>query len=88
MCCGPILHYRLDLAEFTRRDLSGYLRVNEHFAAQLDKVLEPDDLVWVHDYHLLPLAKALRERGRHNRIGLLPAHPAAATGNPYRHAEP
>ena len=65
----PILHYRLDLAEFTRRDLGAYLRVNEHFAAQLDKVLEPDDLVWVHDYHLLPLAKALRERGRHNRIG-------------------
>jgi trehalose 6-phosphate synthase len=26
----PILHYRLDLAEFTRRDLSGYLRVNDH----------------------------------------------------------
>jgi trehalose 6-phosphate synthase len=65
----PILHYRLDLAEFTRRDLTGYLRVNEHFAAELDKVLEPDDLVWVHDYHLLPLAKALRQRGRHNRIG-------------------
>jgi len=65
----PILHYRLDLAEFTRRDLSGYLRVNDHFAAELDKVLEPDDIVWVHDYHLLPLAKALRQRGRHNRIG-------------------
>ena len=65
----PILHYRLDLAEFTRRDLSGYLRVNDHFAAELDKVLEPDDLIWVHDYHLLPLAKALRQRGRHNRIG-------------------
>ncbi|HEY1638929.1 MAG TPA: trehalose-6-phosphate synthase [Rhizomicrobium sp.] len=65
----PILHYRLDLAEFTRRDLTGYLRVNDHFASELDKVLEPDDLVWVHDYHLLPLAKALRQRGRHNRIG-------------------
>jgi trehalose 6-phosphate synthase len=51
----PILHYRVDLAEFSRRDLSGYLRVN--------------DLVWVHDYHLIPLAKALRERGHRNRIG-------------------
>jgi trehalose 6-phosphate synthase len=65
----PILHYRLDLAEFSRRDLSGYLRVNQHFADQLDMVLEPDDIVWVHDYHLIPLAKALRERGRGNRIG-------------------
>ena len=65
----PILHYRLDLAEFTRRELSGYLRVNEHFADELDKVLEPDDIIWVHDYHLMPLAKALRDRGRKNRIG-------------------
>jgi len=65
----PVLHYRLDLAEFSRRDLSGYLRVNDHFAAELDKVLEPDDIVWVHDYHLIPMAKALRERGRNNKIG-------------------
>ena len=65
----PILHYRLDLAEFSRRDLSGYLRVNEHFAEELDKVLKPDDIVWVHDYHLIPLAKALRARRRDNRIG-------------------
>jgi len=65
----PILHYRVDLAEFSRRDLSGYLRVNDHFARELHEVLGPDDLVWVHDYHLLPLAKALRERGHKNRIG-------------------
>ncbi len=65
----PILHYRIDLAEFSRRDLTGYLRVNEHFAEQLDKVLEPDDLIWVHDYHLVPLARALRARARNNRIG-------------------
>ncbi len=65
----PILHYRLDLAEFSRRDLSGYMRVNDHFADQLAKVLAPDDIVWVHDYHLIPLAKALRARGLVNRIG-------------------
>ena len=65
----PILHYRVDLAEFSRRDLSGYLRVNDHFARELHKVLGPDDLVWVHDYHLMPLAKALRDLGHKNRIG-------------------
>src|ERR1700751_1337511 len=65
----PILHYRIDLAEFSRRDLTGYLRVNDHFARELHKVLRPDDLIWVHDYHLMPLAKALRERGHKNRIG-------------------
>jgi trehalose 6-phosphate synthase len=65
----PILHYQLDRAEFSHRDLSGYLRVNDSFARQLHEMLKPDDLVWVHDYHLMPLAKALRERGHKNRIG-------------------
>jgi trehalose 6-phosphate synthase len=65
----PILHYRVDLAEFSRRDLSGYLRVNDNFARELHEVLKPDDIVWVHDYHLMPLAKALRGRGHKNRIG-------------------
>ena len=32
---------RVDLAEFSRRDLSGYLRVNDHFARELHEVLEP-----------------------------------------------
>jgi trehalose 6-phosphate synthase len=65
----PILHYRVDLAEFSRRDLSGYLRVNDNFARELDEVLGPDDIVWVHDFHLMPLARALRRRGHKNRIG-------------------
>jgi trehalose 6-phosphate synthase len=65
----PILHYRLDLAEFSRRDLTGYLRVNDHFADEMVKLLKADDIVWVHDYHLIPLAKALRQRGLANRIG-------------------
>jgi trehalose 6-phosphate synthase len=65
----PILHCRLDLAEFSLRDLSGYMRVNQRFAAELNKVLQPDDIVWVHDYHLMPLAKELRNAGHRNRIG-------------------
>ncbi|MBI3434530.1 MAG: trehalose-6-phosphate synthase [Proteobacteria bacterium] len=65
----PILHYRVDLAEFTRRDLSGYMRVNAYFASRLEKILRPDDVIWVHDYHFIPLARALRERGFANRIG-------------------
>jgi trehalose 6-phosphate synthase len=65
----PVLHYRQDLAEFSRRDLSGYLRVNDRFADLLAEHLEADDLVWVHDYHLMPLARVLRARGFTNRIG-------------------
>ncbi len=65
----PVLHYRIDLTEFNRRDLTGYFRVNQHFANELSKILRPDDIVWVHDYHLIPIAEELRQRGHANRIG-------------------
>src|SRR6516162_2812793 len=65
----PVLNYRIDLAEYSRRDLTGYMRVNDHFALELHKLIQPNDIIWVHDYHLLPLARMLRERGHHNRIG-------------------
>ncbi len=65
----PILHYRVDLAEYSRTDLTGYFRVNENFADQISKILKPDDVVWVHDYHMMPLARYLRARGHENKIG-------------------
>ncbi len=65
----PVLHYRIDLAEFSRRDLTGYFRVNRHFAGEVSKILRPDDIVWVHDYHLIPIAEELRQRGHTNPIG-------------------
>ena len=39
------------------------------FAARLLPLLEPDDIVWVHDYHLIPLAAALRRAGARQAIG-------------------
>jgi trehalose 6-phosphate synthase len=65
----PLLHFRLGLIEFRREHLAGYRAVNEGFARALVKLLRPDDLLWVHDYHLIPLASALRGLGVGNRIG-------------------
>jgi trehalose 6-phosphate synthase len=65
----PILHYRVDLAGFTATELGGYLRVNALFADALTRFIRPDDLIWVHDYHLLALARELRARGHTNPIG-------------------
>ena len=65
----PILHYRVDLQEYSRADRSGYMRVNRRFADSLDLFIEDDDIIWVHDYHLMPLARELRARGRLNPIG-------------------
>jgi trehalose 6-phosphate synthase len=65
----PILHYRVDLQEYSRADQSGYMRVNQLFADNLDAIIKEDDVIWVHDYHLMPLARELRARGRQNPIG-------------------
>lgn len=65
----PLFHYRIDLAEYDRSFAGGYERVNERFAETVQPLIEPDDLVWVHDYHLIPLGQQLRDRGVRNRIG-------------------
>ncbi|MGA8172775.1 MAG: trehalose-6-phosphate synthase [Methylocystis sp.] len=65
----PVHHYRLDLARFTQESSEAYRRVNDRFAEALTPLLNVSDLVWVHDYHLIPLAAGLRARGIRNRIG-------------------
>jgi len=65
----PLFHYRLDLTEYERETGKGYERVNEAFAEAVTPLIEEDDLVWVHDYHLMPLGERLRSRGITNRIG-------------------
>ncbi len=86
----PALHYQVVHARFDWTEFAGYRRVNELFAQALAKLVQPDDLIWAHDYHLLCLAEALRTAGLRNRIGLFlhtpfPA-PAVFMTNP-AHAE-
>ena len=65
----PLFHYRIDLAAFDRAFGTGYERVNKLFAETLRPLIQPGDRVWVHDYHLIPLARELRRLGVDNPIG-------------------
>ena len=65
----PTMHYRVGLSDFSRADFIGYRRVNHTFASALAPFIRPDDLVWVHDYHLIPLAEELRALSLTNPIG-------------------
>jgi len=65
----PLLHFRLDLVDYDRAKRDGYRRVNAMFAEKLAPLLREDDIVWIHDYHLIPLASLLRERGIGCQIG-------------------
>ncbi|SDQ85502.1 trehalose 6-phosphate synthase [Pseudoxanthomonas sp. CF125] len=65
----PLFHYRVDLVDYRREAYEGYRDVNKRFARALAQELGPDDVVWIHDYHLIPLAHEMRKLGLGQRIG-------------------
>ncbi|WP_295556526.1 trehalose-6-phosphate synthase [uncultured Hyphomicrobium sp.] len=65
----PVFHNRLDLARFDAGFYPRYMRVNERFARALQALLKPDDIIWIHDYHLIPLGAELRRAGVKNPMG-------------------
>jgi trehalose 6-phosphate synthase len=65
----PVFHNRLDVAQFEAGYFEQYMGVNRRLAGLLEPLLRPDDVIWVHDYHLIPLAVELRRLGVLNRIG-------------------
>ncbi len=65
----PLCHYLLSGFHFSDEQYDAYQRVNRLFAQKLAPLLKPDDVIWVHDYHLIPLAERLRELGVANPIG-------------------
>jgi trehalose 6-phosphate synthase len=68
-CLWPILHYRADLVRFDRAFIAAYMAVNRRFAETLASQLRSDDIIWVHDFHLLPLGAELRRLGCRQPIG-------------------
>lgn len=65
----PAFHQRLDLANIDAEWYEGYRGVNRQFAEALRPLVRSGDVIWVHDYHLIPLAAELRALGVRNRIG-------------------
>lgn len=65
----PLFHFRLGIAEFERDFEGGYARVNARFADSVVPMIEADQRIWIHDYHLFPLGRQLRKRGVRNPLG-------------------
>jgi trehalose 6-phosphate synthase len=76
----PVFHYRVNLAEYGRERWAAYGRVNEMFAERLVPALKPDDILWIHDYHMIPLGSALRRLRVDNPIGFFLHIPFPAPG--------
>lgn len=65
----PLFHSFPTLTKLSGWQLEVYRSVNKMFAQSLDSALEKNDLLWVHDYHLIPLGHELRGMGWRGRLG-------------------
>jgi trehalose 6-phosphate synthase len=65
----PLFHDLQSHCNFDPSFWRGYLDVNRKFAEVVLKSTDPSDYIWVHDYHLMNVAKELRVDGTGRRVG-------------------
>jgi len=65
----PLFHYFPMLTNYEEENWQEYRNVNRAFAESVIKALRPDDVLWIHDYHLMLLPKLVREKFPEMPIG-------------------
>lgn len=65
----PLFHDLLGDFRYESADYAAYIEVNDLFALKLASLVRTGDLIWAHDYHLIPLAEKLRAHKINNPIG-------------------
>jgi trehalose 6-phosphate synthase/phosphatase len=65
----PLFHNLPAPFQFQPNDWQHYRNVNRKFAEAVAAQARPGDYIWVHDYHLMNVARELREMNVENRVG-------------------
>ena len=65
----PLAHGLPKSSRRTSELWQSYYSVNMRFAKAISAIIKPDDVIWIHDYHLFLLPRLLREAGLANKIG-------------------
>jgi trehalose 6-phosphate synthase/phosphatase len=65
----PIMHGIKPAKLSQEADWKATREVTTRFAAAIQENCNSDDVIWIHDYHLVLLPKLLRDRGIENRLG-------------------
>src|SRR5437763_4292247 len=58
----PLFHDLQNFCNFEPAYWETYKTVNERYAEAIARHCQPNDFIWVHDYHLMNVAQALRDR--------------------------
>ena len=67
----PLFHDLQNFCNFEPAYWQAYKQVNERYADAIVRSARPDDFIWVHDYHLMYVAQALRERSASAKLSAL-----------------
>lgn len=65
----PLFHYFTQYSMYSRKTWNSYLRVNQIFCSEIVRIAKPDDIIWVHDYHLMLLPNLIRKKMPQATIG-------------------
>ena len=65
----PLFHYESNMVKFKSDGWAAYIRVNQKIADDLLTIAKDDDMIWVHDFHLMLLPKFLKKKKRRVRVG-------------------
>jgi trehalose 6-phosphate synthase/phosphatase len=64
----PLFHDLQNFCNFEPAYWQAYKQVNKHYADAIARCAQPDDFIWVHDYHLMYVAQALREQSLSGKL--------------------
>ncbi len=64
----PLLHSLSFLPSYDREDFQRYEEVNRRFAESVLRESQPDELIWIHDYHLMLVPSMIREQRPEARL--------------------
>ncbi|GJM16805.1 MAG: bifunctional alpha,alpha-trehalose-phosphate synthase (UDP-forming)/trehalose-phosphatase [Thermodesulfobacteriota bacterium] len=65
----PLFHYFAQYANYQKKYWDSYKRVNEAFSKEVLEVANDDDVIWIHDYHLMLLPGLIRKKMPKVKIG-------------------
>ncbi len=65
----PLFHYFPTYVTYDDEYWESYREVNERFFERIKQFLEPEDIVWVHDYQLMLLPAMIKEHEPQARVG-------------------
>ena len=65
----PLFNYFTQIAKYNPTNWEAYKKVNQIFAAIVSKYVTEDDVIWIHDHHLMLLPQLIREKFPNISIG-------------------